>query len=86
MLAAHDDDDDDDDDDDIVDKMFKRSKVHSVKWFRIFQCITDNSIKHQLFVYTQLNDQIVLFQTIRLGISHLFALSFNVKHYYLTHR
>ena len=26
-------------------------------------CITDNSIKHQSFVYTQLNDQAVLSQT-----------------------
>ena len=34
--------------------------------------ITNNFIKHQLFVYTQLNDQTVLFQTIQLSISHLF--------------
>ena len=30
---------------------------------------TNNSIKHQLFVYTQLNDQTVLFQTIQFSMS-----------------
>ena len=33
-------------------------------------CITNISIKHQPFVYTQLNDQTVLFQTILLHTSH----------------
>ena len=32
-------------------------------------CITDNSIKHPSFVYTQLNDQTVLFLTIQFSIS-----------------
>ena len=32
-------------------------------------CITDNSIKHQSFVYTQLNDQAVLFLIIQFSIS-----------------
>ena len=35
-------------------------------------CITNNSIKHQSFVYTQLNDQTVLFQTIQFSISTQF--------------
>ena len=30
---------------------------------------TNNLIKHQTFVYTQLNDQTVLFKTIQLSIS-----------------
>ena len=47
-------------------------------------CITNNSIKLQSFVYTQLNDQTVLFQAIQFSISHLFTLSFNVKQFYLT--
>ena len=45
------------------------------------------------FVYTQLNGQTVLFQAIQFGISHLFALSLNVKvhsldvkQFYLIHR
>ena len=42
-------------------------------------CIINNSIKHQSFVYTQLNDQKVLFQVIYLSISHFFAFSLNVK-------
>ena len=36
--------------------------------------------------YTQLNEQTVLFLLIQFSISHLFALSLNVKHFYLTHR
>ena len=35
-----------------------------VKWFQILQCITNYSIKYQSFVYTQLNDQTVLFPAI----------------------
>ena len=37
--------------------------------------------KHQSLVYTQLNDQTVLFSK-----SHLFSLCLNVKQFYLTHR
>ena len=58
----------------------------TVKWFQVFLCITNNSIKHQLYVYTQSNNQTVLFQTIQFSISYLFALSFNVKQFYLTHK
>ena len=47
-------------------------------------CINNDSIKHQSFVYTQLNDQTVLLQTIQFSISHLFALSLNSKEFYLT--
>ena len=43
-------------------------------------------IKHQFCVYTQLNDQVVLFQTIQFSVSHLFALSLSIKYFYLTHR
>ena len=45
-----------------------------------------NSLKHQPIVYTQLNDQTVLFQTYQFCIIPLFALSLNVKQFYLTHR
>ena len=48
--------------------------------------ITNSSIKNQLFVYTQLNDQTVLFQTIQFIINLVSALSLNVKMFYLTHR
>ena len=47
-------------------------------------CITNNSFKRQLFVFTQLNDQRVLFQTIKFSISHLFVYSLNVKLFGLT--
>ena len=49
-------------------------------------CINNNSIKHQLFVYAQLNDQTALFLAIQFSMSHLFALSLNVKQFYLTHK
>ena len=40
--------------------------LHTVKWLQRFLCITNNSIKDQLFLYTQLKDQTVIFQTILL--------------------
>ena len=43
------------------------------------------SMKHQLFVYTKLNGQAVLFLTILSNITHLFAHIFDVKQFYLTH-
>ena len=55
--------------------------LHAVKWFQVLLCITNNSFKHKSFVYTLLNDQTVLF-----SLSHLFALSLNVRHFYLNHR
>ena len=50
----------------------KRILLHKSKWLNVLLCITNNSIKHQSFVYTQINDQTVLFQTIQFSISHLF--------------
>ena len=47
-------------------------------------CITNNSIKHQSSVYTQLTDQTVLFK--QFSRSHLFIYSLNVKQFYSTHR
>ena len=43
-------------------KQFNLALVNKVKWFQVLLCITNNSIKHQSFVYTQLNDQTVLLQ------------------------
>ena len=40
-----------------------------IQWFQVLLCITNNSIKHQSFVYTQLNNQTVLFQTIQFSMS-----------------
>ena len=48
--------------------------------------VSNNSIKRQSYVYTQFNDQNVLFLTIQFNISHLFAIRLNVKQFYLTHR
>ena len=55
--------------------------LHTFNWFQVLLCITNNSIKHQSFVYKQLNDQ-----TVQFSIGHLFALSLNVKQFYLIHR
>ena len=43
------------------------------------------SLTIQSFIYTQLNDQTLLFQTIQISTSHMFALSINVRRFYLTH-
>ena len=51
----------------------KQIPLHLIKWFQVLLCITNKSIKCQSFVYTQLNIKKVLFLTIQLGISHLFA-------------
>ena len=60
--------------------------LHTVKWFQVLLYIANNSIKHQSFVYTQLNDETVLFLTIQFSTSHLFAISLNVKQFCLIHR
>ena len=54
----------------------KRNQTHKPQ---VLLFNTNNSIKYQTFVYTQLNDQTVLFLTIQFSICHLFALSLNVK-------
>ena len=66
-------------------KEFNIICLHTVKWFQVLLCITNNSFKLQSFVYTQLNDKTVLFLTIQFSISHLFAYSLNIKQFYLTH-
>ena len=48
--------------------------LYTVKWLQVWLFSTNNSIKHQSLVYTQLNDQTVLFLTINFSISHLFKL------------
>ena len=51
------------------------SHLLKVKWFNVLLCITINSIKYQSFVYTEFNEQTVLFLAIQSSISNLFALS-----------
>ena len=50
-------------------KQFSLAKVNIVKWYQVLLCITNNSMKDQSFVYTQLDDQTVLFQTIQFSLS-----------------
>ena len=60
----------------------KSTKLNSFKYYNV-------SITNQLNIshlFTSLNDQIFLFQTIQSSKSHLFALNLNVKQFYLTHR
>ena len=52
--------------------MICKPKLNGSKYYYV-----SLTIKHQSFVYTQLNEQTVLFQTIQFSISHLFALSLN---------
>ena len=40
-----------------------------VKWLQVFLRITNNLIKHQSFIYTQLNVKTVLFKAIQFSIS-----------------
>ena len=53
--------------------------LRTVKSFQIMPCITNSSIKHLSFVYSQLNDQTVLFQTIQFSISHLIIRKVPIK-------
>ena len=48
---------------------FKQFNLTQVEGLQVLLCITNNSIKYQSFIYTQLNDQTVLFQTIQLNTS-----------------
>ena len=69
----------------ILDIYEEEAYVNKVKWFQVLLCITNNSIKHQSFLYTQLNVKIVLFLRIQFSIVYLFALRLNLKQFYLTH-
>ena len=60
--------------------------LNTVGWFQAFLCISNNSNKRQSYADTQLNYQTVLFLKTQLSISHLFALSLNVKQFYLSQR
>ena len=45
---------------------------HTVKCYKVLLFNTNNSSKHQSFVYKQLNDQIILFLKIQFSISFFF--------------
>ena len=49
------------------------SLISKVKCFQVLLYITNNSIKHQSFIYTQLNYKTVLFLTIQFSISYQFS-------------
>ena len=51
--------------------------VNKVKWFQVLLCITNNLTEHQTFVYTQLNDRTVVFQTIQFSLSTVFLFTHN---------
>ena len=57
--------------------------VNKDKWFQVFLYITNNSVKHQSFVYKRLNVKTVLFLKIQFSRSHLFALRVIVKKFSL---
>ena len=43
--------------------------LRTVNWFQVLLCISNNSIKHRPFVYTQLNDQTVFLRSKKVGTS-----------------
>ena len=59
----------------------KSTKLNGSKYCYISQTIQLNIT--DLFTH---NDKTILFLTIQFNISHLFALSLNVKKFYLTYR
>ena len=66
---------------------FKQLKLieFKFKWFHVLLRITKHSIKYQSYMYAQLDDKTVLFQATQISKSILFALSLNVRQFYLTH-
>ena len=60
----------------------KSTKINVSKYCYVSLII---QLNNQSFVYTQLNDQTVLFQVIWFSISHLFSFCLNIKQFYLTH-
>ena len=54
-------------------KIVQFSISQQVERFQVLLYMTNNSIKHQLFVYTQLNDQTLLFLTIQFSMSFVWA-------------
>ena len=61
-------------------KLFNLTLINEIKLLRI----TNDSVKLQLFIYIQLNDQTVLFLRIQFYKSYLFVLSLKVKQFHLT--
>ena len=54
----------------FVDNISKRAKdilLHTVEYFQVLLCITNSLIKHQLFVYAQLNYQQFYFKQFSLA-------------------
>ena len=56
--------------------------LHTVKSFQVLLFNTNDSIKHLSFVYTQLNDQTILFQTIQFSISQQNRMVPNIAMYH----
>ena len=56
-----------------------------IKWLQVLLSITNNSIKHQSFVYSELKDQTILQKEIQICINDLFGLSLKGKQSYFTH-
>ena len=47
----------------LYNSIYYQLFVSTVKWFQVLPCNTNNSMKHQSFVYTQLKGQTVLFDS-----------------------
>ena len=56
----------------LLQAFFNKPKLillHTVKWFQVLLCITQNLTKHQPFVYKQLNVKTFLFLTIQFNMT-----------------
>ena len=62
-----------------ISNEFNLSLVNNIKWFQGLLRITNNSMKHQPFVYTQLNHKTLLFPAIQ------FSMPFVCLKFYLTY-
>ena len=47
-------------------KQFHLAQVNKAEWFQVLLRVTNNTTKHPSFIYTELNDQTVLFLTVQL--------------------
>ena len=54
------------------------SLVKKVEWFQVLLCITNNSNKHQSFIYAQLNVKTVLYKALQLKTVLFQAIQFSI--------
>ena len=56
----------------MIEQFYFKEFSKKVKWFQVLLWITNNSIKHHSFVYTELNENTVIFQIIQFSLTAQF--------------